>query len=258
MAELITQQGIEAAVQAQVRATTRLLATLREDVVRRLSAAQGFEASRLNELLGALDEGVVRFRADYAALLEDGQRTLATMGAGLVDSAVTTAGLIVLAPDVTQPLLNALGSTRLELVTRISTNLQADLAREIQLGVLGVKPPFEVIQQVQALLDTAGATSYAARAETITRTEVGRAQSQATQEHLEIAERQGVKVQKEWRHSGLARNARSAHVTATGQRVPVREPFLVGGVALRYPRDPAAPPGATVNCRCVAVPYIAG
>ena len=242
-------------MQGQVRATLALLETLRTDLVQRLSTATGFEVSRLNELLSALDAGILRFRTDYAALLEDGQRALIGLGTDLVTDAVAQVGLAVVAPDVTQSLLTTLSSTRLELVTRISANLQTELAREIQLGVLGVKPPFEVIQEVQRLLDTGDAATYASRAETITRTEIGRAQSQATQAQLEVAEQQGVKVQKEWRHSGN-RNPRSAHVAASGQRKPVREPFQVGGVSLMYPRDPAAPPSATVNCRCIATPYI--
>lgn len=242
-------------MQGQVRQALPLLDTLRTDLVQRLSSARGFEVSRLNELLSALDAGILRFRTDYAALLEEGQRTLITLGTDLVTDAVAQAGLAVVAPDVTQSLLTTLSSTRLELATRISSNLQTELAREIQLGVLGVKPPFEVIQEVQRLLSTGDAATYASRAETITRTEIGRAQSQATQAQLEVAEQQGVKVQKEWRHSGN-RNPRSAHVAASGQRKPVREPFQVGGVSLMYPRDAAAPPGATVNCRCIATPYI--
>ncbi len=43
---------------------------------------------------------------------------------------------------------------------------------------------------------------------------------------------------------------RQAHYEASGQTLPVEEPFYVGGERLRYPRDPAGSAGNVVNCRC--------
>jgi HK97 family phage portal protein len=43
---------------------------------------------------------------------------------------------------------------------------------------------------------------------------------------------------------------REAHRLAEGQRQPPGMPFIVGGVPLRYPGDPAGPPELTYNCRC--------
>ena len=254
MSEPAGQAAITAALQGYADKTLILIGRLRSDLLQRLAGVEGFEATRLGELLAAVDAGVERFRQDYGTLLEQGKEALTILGGEVVTDAVMQSGVDILVPDLTTTLLQALPNVTAELVQRVSSNLQQELAREIQLGVLGVKAPFEVIQAIDRILDAQGAKGYAARAETITRTEIGRAQSEATQAHLENAGRQGVPVKKQWLHSGN-RNPRSAHVAASGQIRPVNEPFLINGVQLRYPRDAAAPPGETVNCRCVAVPY---
>ncbi|TDB79625.1 phage minor head protein [Micromonospora sp. KC721] len=46
---------------------------------------------------------------------------------------------------------------------------------------------------------------------------------------------------------------RDDHRNADGQRVALDGAFVVGGVPLRYPGDPAAPPGQTVQCRCTMI-----
>ncbi|MDQ8706204.1 phage minor head protein [Streptomyces sp. LHD-70] len=61
------------------------------------------------------------------------------------------------------------------------------------------------------------------------------------------AERPMIKV---WKTT-LDGRARHAHQLANGQRIPVTEPFLVGGESLMFPGDPTtATPGMTANCRC--------
>jgi len=47
---------------------------------------------------------------------------------------------------------------------------------------------------------------------------------------------------------------RDAHREADYQTVPVGQPFIVGGFAMMFPGDSAAPIYLTANCRCVIVP----
>lgn len=47
---------------------------------------------------------------------------------------------------------------------------------------------------------------------------------------------------------------REAHAEADYQTVPVGTPFLVGGYAMMFPGDQAAPIHLTANCRCVMIP----
>jgi hypothetical protein len=44
---------------------------------------------------------------------------------------------------------------------------------------------------------------------------------------------------------------RSAHRTLEGKTIPLGEGFKAGGAILRFPGDPLAPPGLTINCRCL-------
>jgi hypothetical protein len=252
------QAAIETAQATRVRETLAVLRDLREDLLARIRHAGGLALEHLQALRDAIDAGVGRLRERLGAIVQDGQREAIRQGAGMVQETLATLELPVLVPDVTEGLLLATRDTTLGLVQNLSDSLRADLVREIQLGTLGIKDPFEVMEEIGKLLDAEGVTGYAHRAEAITRTEIGRVQSQATQARLEDAQRtMGDRVQKEWRHSGLARNARASHVAAHGQRRLVRETFSVGGVALMYPRDPAAPASATVNCRCICTPYVA-
>lgn len=59
-------------------------------------------------------------------------------------------------------------------------------------------------------------------------------------------------------HSWLSERddrVRPTHITADGQRVPVNEPFRVGGYKMMYPTDDSlgAGPEEIVNCRCVEI-----
>jgi len=47
---------------------------------------------------------------------------------------------------------------------------------------------------------------------------------------------------------------REAHAEADYQTVPVGQPFIVGGYAMMFPGDSAAPIHLTANCRCVIIP----
>ncbi|QSM01217.1 MuF-like minor capsid protein [Microbacterium phage NoodlelyBoi] len=46
---------------------------------------------------------------------------------------------------------------------------------------------------------------------------------------------------------------RHTHAAADGQRVPVGQPFSVGGASLQHPGDRRGPAGETINCRCVTI-----
>lgn len=51
-------------------------------------------------------------------------------------------------------------------------------------------------------------------------------------------------------------HSREAHDLADGRVVGVDELFIVNGVSLKFPRDPAGPPGETINCGCTTLPYM--
>ena len=82
-----------------------------------------------------------------------------------------------------------------------------------------------------------------------------RAIAAATQARQEQAAKALPGLKKQWRPSGKI-HSRPAHDAADGQVRAVDEPFLVNGVPLLYPRDPAAPAAETVNCGCASLPMM--
>jgi hypothetical protein len=122
--------------------------------------------------------------------------------------------------------------------------------------MMGGKTPQEVAAAIgKNLNDPSIFTSIAARAETITKTEMGRVFSTAAQKRMEEASRHVAGLEKQWIHAGHPKHARPGHEAAHGQHVPVGEPFNVGGTKMMYPRDPAAPLDEVINCGCDHVPY---
>lgn len=91
-------------------------------------------------------------------------------------------------------------------------------------------------------------TVWQTRARTIARTEAVGATNAGS---LDAAVRAGAGV-KVWIATGDNRT-RDSHLWASGQCVPVDQPFTIGGVALQMPGDPAGAAGETINCRCTMI-----
>lgn len=129
--------------------------------------------------------------------------------------------------------------------------------RALTMATLGEKTPFQVMKDVTAILgddgiEAIGGISY--RAETITRTELGRIASMANFAKQKEAAKAIPGLMKEWR-AVMDDRTRGAHRAANMQRVPIEEPFIVGGEELMCPLDPAGSPENTLNCRCTSVSY---
>ncbi len=95
-----------------------------------------------------------------------------------------------------------------------------------------------------------------ARADAIARTEAMAAYNNGTDNGMRALGANGP-THKEWFATGDART-RPTHASAHGQVVEMDATFDVGGVAMKYPHDPAAPAGEVVHCRCRCRYYFAG
>jgi hypothetical protein len=126
---------------------------------------------------------------------------------------------------------------------------------EINLGVMGSKTPQEVMEAIGTSIDAGRFKNISARAEIITRNEMGAVFSKATQMRMEQAAGYVPGMEKQWIHAGHPKMPRHAHVAADGQHVPVAEPFKIGGVKMMFPRDPGAPLEEIINCGCDHVPF---
>jgi hypothetical protein len=98
-----------------------------------------------------------------------------------------------------------------------------------------------------------------ARSDLIASQNVGLAESWARQTEAQLiddaalvsAQGQPISVVKSWQ-AILDSRTRPDHVAADNQEVGVNESYSVGGEQLRYPRDPNASAGNTINCRCIS------
>jgi SPP1 gp7 family putative phage head morphogenesis protein len=90
------------------------------------------------------------------------------------------------------------------------------------------------------------------RALRVARTEVNAMMNRI---NLDAMSRTGVVSSKIW--LAMADNAvRDTHRAADGQEVPINQPFVVGGMPMMCPGDPAGGPKEVVNCRCSMLPVI--
>ncbi|HUU90945.1 MAG TPA: phage portal protein [Phycisphaerae bacterium] len=119
--------------------------------------------------------------------------------------------------------------------------LRAELTEGLQAG-----------ESINALADRVQGVAQLRRrqAVSIARNSVGQANSGA-----QSLARQRWATHEIWIHSRGPGERRPGHVAAEhryrAEPKPVGQPFIVNGQPLRYPRDPAGPPGEIINCQCI-------
>lgn len=142
-------------------------------------------------------------------------------------------------------------------VSGITADAQARIRGELTMGLLGQKTPYEITQAIAGTLESPGVfKGIMERAEVITKTELGRTFSMAHQAGMENALDVLPELQKMWLHAGHPRSPRIYHLHLNGAVMAVDKPFLVGNIAMMYPRDPQAPVSEIVNCGCMHVAYM--
>lgn len=143
-------------------------------------------------------------------------------------------------PDVTAEQLMAAARNRL---VGIGDTLWADIRQQIVEGI-GVGESIE--QLAKRIEATAGVAEP--RARTIARTEVVSTSNGAA---IAQARSAGVPMTKSWLDTHDTRT-RPTHKEAgrTQQRIPLDQPFEVGGFQLDFPGDPSGPPQEVINERC--------
>ena len=108
------------------------------------------------------------------------------------------------------------------------------------------------VKRVQRAVKGLFTDTYKGRSRTIARTETGIAQAEVQAETYRRNEVQ----QKEWQ-TFIDGNERPFHLAAHGQRVPMDQPYTVGGEFLDRPLDPAGSGFNIINCRCDQIPIVA-
>jgi hypothetical protein len=242
------------------QAVVRQLLDARDAIVQLLAAQpadwQQWQLSKILEQINAVLDGAT---GRAAAAIDSGLRTAWIQGEAAIDAPLAAGGINV---TLQMPLLNVdmLTSLRQFASLRLK-DVGVEAARKIglqlSLVLVGAETPGEAMRKVQ---DVLGDHSRK-RAETIVRTEVGRAFATATQQRMEQAAKIVPGLRKKWRRSGKI-HSRWNHDAIDGQIQPVDQPFKVptndGVIEMMFPHDPTAPASEVINCGCLALQVLEG
>lgn len=248
-----------------VGAMREQLEAARRQVLAELAGApvDTFTAARARALVARLEDVLARFGERYVDAVAPVQADLYMAGQALVAEPLVASGTTLFAPIASRRQLEAAQAFQALLISNASAATVNAISQRLQLGVLRGESVFEIAREVAGSLEGPGPFgSLAARAETITRTELGRIQAIASQASLRETRAMVPDLKKQWRHSGNAGPwRREGHIESDGQVVDVEGAFRVRKDArypyedLRYPLDPAGSPENTINCGCLSLPF---
>lgn len=264
LAEIETLQAtIGELPDATVRQVLASLAQLRASTLAEIAGASGFDTVRLRQLETRLTDLGQRFVERYGAAVAGPQAALFTAGQNLAAAPLVNAGVLLHVPQISTNLLEVVRAFQARLISNATTETLGAISSTLRLGALRGDSVVDVLTAIAGTLQDPGPfASLEARAEAITRTELGRIQSIATAAGLQEAKTFVPDLQKQWVHS---RNAgkwvRRGHLEADGQVRDVDGTFRVRPVKgepyeeLQYPRAANASPRNSVHCGCQSVPY---
>lgn len=222
-----------------------------------------FAATRLGALEARLRDAMDQFVARYGQAVAGPQAQLFELGQNLAARPVVESGVTFGVPQIPRRALEVAQSFQALLIRGLADEAIGQISQELRLGLLRGESVFEVAQKVAGSLSS-GSTfgTIAARAEAITRTELGRIHAIAAQASLEETRRLVPDLQKIWQHSGnTGPYRRLGHVEAHDQVREVSATYRVRPAPgkpfedMLYPRDPGASPSNTISCGCLSVPH---
>lgn len=112
----------------------------------------------------------------------------------------------------------------------------------------------DIAARVDEILTATATERWPSRAVTVSRTEtLGALNGSRADAFSAMQEELGEPLEQMWLSSGADGRTRPDHLEADGQRVPVGQPFIVGGEALAHPGDPMGSASNTINCRCTVL-----
>jgi len=250
-----------------IRRSLSMLKDLRGRVAAELVTAQDYRAYTLKQLQGNVDRIIDEYEMQASADLRQsfGQSFSAGIASAAEPINALGFGVAYFAPSQSQ--VNAVLDFSADLVRNIGEEMRTKINTQIQLGVLGDKPIFDVMRGINDVLGIEASTGVwakrkplvhgvAARAETITRTEMQRVFNLASFSQQQQMDQQIPDLKKRWLATGDGRTRKThlqAHLRYKDNPIPITEPFIVGQARLLYPLDPNGPAEETIQCRCKGV-----
>lgn len=245
---LIRQTGVLET--KKVNEILRLLRDSRTDLETRMQTLGSgtFGRSMAEEIKAALERRIREFELASRNLATNASEEFGSLARDFMDQLVEIQGRRTPLVDLPRSTIENANTRTADLIRSLGSRHIGAASDIINRAVLRGGTIFEVTQELSRQFGKS-----ASQMETIARTELLGIASQ-TQAH-EIAElaKTDATVQKQW-VTVVDGRQRDAHDEAHLQIVRHDEPFIVGGEALDFPRDPAGSPWNIINCRCHMVP----
>jgi len=226
---------------------------LRRDIRTAMIGAEGFKAEHLRGIRDEITRVIGRFETRMNAMVTGNQAGAWEMGVQMIDNPLAAAEVSAAMPLLTETQLITLQGFSADLITGITQGMRTRINSVVSLAVAGEKNVYQAAKEVDSVLGIAKRKGVTGRAMRIARTEIGRAQSIATQLRMEQAKERVPGLKKQW-FTGI--NPRPSHAAANGQVVDVKDFFIVGGHKAMEPKDPRLPVEEVANCNCTHGPYL--
>lgn len=224
-----------------------ILRAVRDDIAVQVAQTE-WEAYYIPQAKEAFERAILRFEGQMKNSMESDSLIRWDAGIDMIDAPLAKAGIRILAPEIPRSTLTVLQGYSADLIEGLSADAMRKINHEITMGVLGQRPHYEVMKEIDRILgiETGGGISW--RAETIVRTEMAHVHSIARELRKKsvIEANPDLPWRKKWIHSG-AHHARPNHAALSGKEVPVEENFP-GNIP--YPHAPGLPAAEVVNCGC--------
>lgn len=240
-------------------AVIRLLAELRKQVAAELVAipAESYAALNLRATMRSIEGHLSTWQSTAGREVTTALSDVWNQGADFVPTISAAAGVYSGIGHISTTMLDTLTEFTTHKFDNLAHDLNSKINAEVSLGILGQKTPGQIADAILGGgLEGTAFTTAQQRATTIVQTELGRAFSMATNLGIEKAQEVLPEMEKMWIHAGRPKQARLTHVIAHGQHVPANEKFLIGSIAMKYPRDPAGGAANSIHCGCDMVPYM--
>jgi hypothetical protein len=246
------------AVNAGVVDLLGTLAQLQEEIRQTLAGEPTeFQVSRLPALLAELDRHIERWTRRAVGVTDRLIEEAWERGPAMIDAPLAAAEIRIGGTILPRSLLEELQGYTADKIKGVAPVARRRIENHVRLGLLGGQSPHLVMEGVGRVVDGPGPMKFVTfRAETITRTEMGRVHSAAADRRHQAAAKLVPGLGKEWLWSG---KSRALHRAINGQKRAVGEAFeLPDGVKMQYPRAAGAPVEHVANCGCESVPWMAG
>lgn len=234
----------------KVEEMIRILDRVKKDI---LDQMIGFPKGAFTRDMGAIlkadiERQMIAFAGEATGTMAAAQEEFAELGAEFTGELIRSQGRRAPLLGIRPELIENAVTRSADLIRSLSLKQVGQASDIINRGIISGKSTFEVAQDMRGQFNKG-----ISQMETIARTEMLGIHSQVQIAELQAMALDTPKLKKQW-ITVIDGRERPDHKAAHLKSVFVDEAFRVGPDLLQFPRDPSAPAGQVINCRCTMVP----